>query len=298
VHDLAIGELRISFLSDGVFRPRPKYFGPDACQVQFEGLFDTQAGELADLPIGCFLIRGHGERVVLVDAGMGPAQEAESPDGPQDQDPDSYGELRGGSLPGQLNEAGVLPQEITDVIVTHLHQDHYGWLVAPGDGEFREARIWLDAAEYEYFLGLSRRPDFAEQQGSLSPAYMHRLGEHRAAGRVQLLDDDVDQVTELVQAIRAPGHTPGHRIVSVQAEGRRLLLLGDSATCPIQVAQPSWHSYGDVDVELAQRTRDWVWAQLQQPGTLGVGAHFPGLVPGFVDAGTPAGSGPTWRASW
>ena len=64
--------------------------------------------------------------------------------------------------------------------------------------------------------------------------------------------------------------------------GDRLLLLGDAITGPIQLDEPSWHSFGDVHPDLAERTRERLWAELSDGATLGVGAHFPNLRPGYV----------------
>jgi hypothetical protein len=64
--------------------------------------------------------------------------------------------------------------------------------------------------------------------------------------------------------------------------GDRLLLPGDAITGPIQLDEPSWHSFGDVHPDLAERTRERPWAGLSDGATLGVGPHFPNLRPGYV----------------
>lgn len=81
---------------------------------------------------------------------------------------------------------------------------------------------------------------------------------------------------------RQPRHTPGHLSVIVSAQGRRALLLGDAIICPVQLDEPTWHSIGDVDPELAKRVRDRLFRELEDPATLGAGAHFPELQFGRV----------------
>jgi hypothetical protein len=66
----------------------------------------------------------------------------------------------------------------------------------------------------------------------------------------------------------------------------RALLLGDAITCPVQLDEPSWHSIGDVDPALADRTRQRLWRELEGERTLGAGAHFPELRFGRVLPGT------------
>jgi hypothetical protein len=37
--------------------------------------------------------------------------------------------------------------------------------------------------------------------------------------------------------------------------GLRLLLLGDAITCPLQLEEPGWHSFGDTDPDVAHQAR-------------------------------------------
>jgi hypothetical protein len=53
----------------------------------------------------------------------------------------------------------------------------------------------------------------------------------------------------------------------------------------VQLDEPGWHSFGDVDAELAERTRQHLWREPEAPRVRGVGAHFPELRLGFVAAG-------------
>ena len=70
---------------------------------------------------GGFLVRS-GDRLVLIDAGVGPGQIG--PYGPAKR------VIRGGALLYSLALIGVALTDITDVILTHLHPDHYGWATA------------------------------------------------------------------------------------------------------------------------------------------------------------------------
>jgi hypothetical protein len=44
--------------------------------------------------------------------------------------------------------------------------------------------------------------------------------------------------------------------VLITSGRERALLLGDAITCPVQLDEPAWHSMGDLDVALADRTRN------------------------------------------
>jgi hypothetical protein len=110
-----VGDIEVSAVSDGTFVARPSYFGssaPDHARPEF-----FERGGAAWLPIGSFLIRDE-DRVLLVDAGLGPELK-HLPDGML---------LVGGQLLTGLAALGIRPAGVTDVICTHLHSDHVGWL--------------------------------------------------------------------------------------------------------------------------------------------------------------------------
>ncbi|MGY1739491.1 MULTISPECIES: MBL fold metallo-hydrolase [unclassified Blastococcus] len=264
---MRVGDIRVDAVSDGTFVARPAYFGaPPGAHPE---LFDR--GGAAWLPIGCFVVRA-GDRVVLVDAGLGPDAQ-DLPDGML---------LVGGQLPTGLRALGVAADEVTDVVCTHLHADHVGWLFdAAGEPVFGAATVWFGAADGDHFV---------DGPGEMAPHV--RAGFRRLAGDPALrpLQDDA-VVAPGVEALLAPGHTPGHLVVSVAAGDERLLLLGDAITCPVQHRERGWHSLGDVDPARAAGTRERLWAELADGRTTGVGAHFPLLAPGHVDGGPP----PRWR---
>ena len=110
-----IGDLRVDPVSDGTFVARPEYFGQHLEAGARPDFFSRHGA--AWLPIGCFVIRA-GDRIVLVDAGLGPDR--------QELTHDMH--LVGGQLLTGLRTLGVALAAITDVISTHLHADHVGWL--------------------------------------------------------------------------------------------------------------------------------------------------------------------------
>lgn len=266
---MQVGEIRVDAVSDGTFVARPSYFGaPSSAHPE---LFDRDGA--AWLPIGSFVVRA-GDRVVLVDAGLGPEAQR-LPDGML---------LVGGQLPVGLRALGVAPDDVTDVVCTHLHADHVGWLFDPrGEPLFPAAPIWFGAADAEHFV---------DGPGEMAPHV--RTGFHALAGSPRLRPLTADAVLAPgVEAVLTPGHTPGHLCLSLTSGQRRLLLLGDAITCPVQHGEPTWGSFSDVDPALADRTRQHLWRELADGRTTGVGAHFPQLAPGRV-AGAPA---PRWRTA-
>jgi len=255
---MRIGDVVIQPVSDGTFLARPGYFGAHVPPSAHPELFDRHGA--AWLPIGCFVIRA-ADRVVLVDAGMGPDL----------LDMSGGMQLVGGQLLTGLRAAGVAPGDVTDVVCTHFHVDHVGWLF---DLErrpvFERAALWFGAADWDHFVDGPGNMRAHIRDGLL--AHSDRLRPVR----------ETSPVAPGVTALPAPGHTPGHLCVVVSSGAERALLLGDAITCPIQLDEASWHSIGDVDPALADRTRERLWRELEGEHTVGAGAHFPELAFGRV----------------
>ena len=108
-------------------------------------------------PYNCLLARVE-EQVVLVDAGLGPY---EHPLGGA-----------GGRLEKQLRHAGVAPEDVDVVVVTHGHLDHIGGLCRDGEPRFPRARHTISRTACACCLRrVTRRailPSNSEGPGSIS----------------------------------------------------------------------------------------------------------------------------------
>ena len=220
-----IGEVVIHPIADGTFRASPSYFGEHARAEGHEELFTGDG--FAWLPIGCFLVRT-GERTVLVDAGMGPAM----------RDDGVRRLLVGGQLLVGLRAVGVAPGDVTDVVCTHLHADHCGWLfdrdAAP---VFPRATVWFGAHDWDHFVADPDTWMFDHIRHGFVPLVTRRSA--------RLVTEDTT-IAPGVTLTLTPGHTPGHLSVIVSSQGRRALLLGTPRR-PVQLDEPAWRSIGDVD---------------------------------------------------
>ncbi|HEV8298018.1 MAG TPA: MBL fold metallo-hydrolase [Acidimicrobiales bacterium] len=230
--------------------------------VPFRDLLDDDG--LLQHAYGGFLVRT-GDRVVLIDTGVGPDQIG--PYGPAQR------VIRGGQLLAHLAQLGVSPAEITDVVLTHLHPDHFGWATANGCTTFPNATVRCHALDWDHYVTKPGEAiaGFAAQLPGLAP-------------HLETWDHD-GPLLPGIDTQHAPGHTPGSTILVLSSGVERGLLLGDVVHCPVELVADEWASLGDVDRELARRTKLALVQELERDGTPAAGAHFPGLRFGRLLAG-------------
>ena len=186
------------------------------------------------LDFRCFAVRRPDGRTLLIDTGIGPAGS-----------PASWAPLPG-RLPDALAEAGITPADIDTVILTHLHEDHFGWSVdAHGTPTFPNANYVLQQAEVTDATG--------------GPVDNFVLGPLRRTGQLRTIDGQAALATtpggDTVIAIPTPGHTIGHQSVLVEGRHDRIVITGDVLVHAVQLADPDVGYVFEADEEVARTTR-------------------------------------------
>jgi glyoxylase-like metal-dependent hydrolase (beta-lactamase superfamily II) len=263
---LEIGGIRVTPLDDGIGRVRPgELYAAGGHAAGGRGVAEDDWAEHAEfldaegrleMPIGTFLLRV-GERVALVDAGYGPVAPAT---------------VSGARLPEHLAAAGVPPEDVTDVILTHLHADHIGWCAVDGSATFPAATYRCAAADWDHFVAAADDP--------AAPDRRYRQVAKATLGPIEDRFEPWTGETTLlpgVDAVPAAGHTPGCSTIVLSSGGERAVLLGDVVHHPVQLLDDEWERVVDVDEDQARRTQIEVVADLIRDRVPAVGAHFPGL---------------------
>ncbi len=122
-----------------------------------------------------------------------------------------------------LQQVGIAPEAVTDVILTHLHFDHAGGATRYSDaGEvvptFPNARYYVQKAQYEWALNPSEK----DRASFLAENYVPLF----EAGQLELLESD-GEIFPGISVITVTGHTPGQQMVRVQGGGQTLLFAAD-----------------------------------------------------------------------
>jgi glyoxylase-like metal-dependent hydrolase (beta-lactamase superfamily II) len=254
---LRVGELEVLVISDGVLPQPAETIATNGDPAEMAAWLDNMRLQPDEFmwPLNVVVVRS-GEQTVLIDSGVG--TEFHSP--------------RSGHLARRLEGAGIDPASITDVVLTHMHVDHVGGLLAEGlmGGLRSEVPIHLAAAEVEFWA----TPDFppfmpAPVRDVLGPVATRFLDKYRKQLRPF---EEQREVAPGVTVTRTGGHTPGHSVVRMASGDGRLTFLGDSVF-QNHFERPDWYNAFDHDPEEAVRVRTRLLRELAASRELLVAAH-------------------------
>lgn len=167
-----------------------------------------------------------------------------------------------------LAAAGVTPDQVELVLVTHAHADHIGGLTVERDGRrvpvYPNARHVMSAAEWTYWIDGDHAPGFRAWLASLARQHLVPL---REAGVLELTTG-VTEVAAGVTVIPTPGHTPGHLSIAIESGETRLLALGDVVIHEWNFEHPEWTAVTEVDRTVAVQTRREMLGRAARDGAL------------------------------
>lgn len=260
-----LASFEITALSDGhEIVPDPQsVFGTDQKKAVVEELLAAnflpkQAMQFSFAPV----LINTGSELVLVDTGNGEAGRKEG----------------AGRMLQSLKASGYKPEDVSVVVITHMHPDHIGGIMEGGKPTFANARYVTGRKEYDFWSDKARLGTKAERGHKLVEKLIVPL-----AGKFTFIKEG-DQVAPGITGINAFGHTPGHMIFRVESGTRTLMLTADTANhFVLSLQRPDWQVVFDWNKEQAAETRKKVFDMIAAERIPFIGYHMPFPSVGYVE---------------
>lgn len=196
--------------------PSPKY---EIYAIRYATIGDFQAAGMVpgadpsrkiDVAMMVWLVKGEG-RNILVDSGFY-----------RDQFFKQWKTIKDFQKPSEaLARVGLNPEDITDVIITHMHWDH-----ADGMDLFPKATIWIQKDEYTYYTGDAWHAK--KTHGGIDPDDVLTIVKLNMDGRVQLVNGDNQQILPGIACFTGGKHTYQSQYVSVSTAKGTVVLASDN----------------------------------------------------------------------
>ncbi|HAY3563987.1 TPA: MBL fold metallo-hydrolase [Elizabethkingia meningoseptica] len=266
-YQIKLGEIKVTALTDGTL------------PIDVEKLFDTgspgKPTELAnqaflqnpvEVSINVYLIQ-YGNKNILVDSGSG----------------ELFGKY-GGKLAESLKQTGITPEQITDILITHIHADHSGGLVIAGKKIFSKAIIHINKAELDFWLKEENKQKADDRtMGANEQTFRNAqdmITPYLQSKQVITFSGETENIVPYISAMPYPGHTPGHTIYVLNNTTEKVYFWGDLIHVPgLQFINPSLHVHFDVDMKEGKLKRNSFYERAASDKFLIAGAHisFPGI---------------------
>ncbi len=231
---LEVGRIRVHLLNDGFFAlDGGAMFGIIPKPLWSKEIPADEQNRIR-MSLHCPLATD-GSDAILVDTGVGERL--------SEKEREIFKVDRQGGLRARLGEIGLDPEDVTHVVLTHLHFDHLGGVVARGDDgrlrpAFPRARHFIQRSELTTAL--------APGDERVASAYRHAaecLEPLREAKLVEVCDGDTE-ITPRLRVVVTGGHTPSHQCPVLADAGASFIHLGDIAPTRAHL-RPAWNQAYD-----------------------------------------------------
>ncbi len=190
----------------------------------------------------CLLV-DTGSRLVLIETGFGHKRDAK------------YYQYKYISerttLADGIRKAGYEPSAVTDVIFTHLHDDHCGGAVNRSDGGVAEvvcpnATHWVSKKQWESAMNPNKREAAAYFSDNVLPLYEQ--------GLMRFVEAE-EEIIPGISVLLRHGHTAGQMLLLIHTPGRKWLYTADFIPSLTHIA-PVWVASVDIMPILALEEKE------------------------------------------
>ena len=262
ISEVLVGSLKVVALRDGeLFLPAGALV--NLSEEDSKTISSDESNQLAYSNVNAYLVQNK-EQTLLIDSGCR----------------DLFGPTCG-FVQEALKEAGLVPGDITDIFLTHLHPDHIaGTINADGSAVFENATLKVLDKEYNFWSSHDfdemdvNGADWANLAKAVLDAYKDRM---------ETLSFDSD-IAPGVTSVSIPGHTPGHSGFRVDDGRESLIQMGDILHVPnLQLIDPNVATVFDIDPEAALKSRREVLDMVSTDKLLCTSGHMLDLKFGHLE---------------
>jgi glyoxylase-like metal-dependent hydrolase (beta-lactamase superfamily II) len=256
-----IGRFDCISVSDGTYDYNPMHFFPDVAEsVVRQVLKKHSLNPDKIVSPYTFLFVDTGKNKVLCDMGAGRLG------------------TDTGKLLRNLKSAGVHPEEIDTILITHAHPDHIGGtLDEEGNPNYRNARYLMWKDEFDFWFSDEAFKKIVEHYSAiLQPEVFMRVARGQLGPvreRIVLMTEE-SEVLPGIHVHAAHGHTPGHIAVSFLSEGEELYFVGDAFIFPFLIEEPHLKPIFDIIPDMADTTKRLLCKQLSEKKAWVLAQHF------------------------
>jgi glyoxylase-like metal-dependent hydrolase (beta-lactamase superfamily II) len=254
---LQLGDFEITALNDGTLdlpvdnllqQPKPQ---------TLKALQHAYLGVPLETSVNAYLVNT-GAKLVLVDTGasglFGPTL---------------------GRLMASLKASGYTPEQVDEIVITHMHGDHIG---GASSAAFPNATLRIDKRDSDFWLSAEQ----VAKGGDGGKAIAALVKGFADAGRFKPFEGSAAgiEIVPGVKAFPAYGHTPGHSNYVAESKGQKIMFWGDLMhVAAVQFPDPSVTIQFDSDPKAARPARESAYAAAAKDGYYVAVTHvsFPGI---------------------
>ncbi len=195
-------------------------------KVLWQKTYPADENNLCNWAMRCLLVVD-GDRKILIDNGIGSKQ---------DEKWLAHYYLNGDdTLEKSLNSFGFKPEDITDMIITHMHFDHCGGSVkwnADKTGyelAFPNATYWTSKGQFEWATNPNRREEASYLKENIMPIY--------ESGKLKLIEEE-GEILPNISAKLYHGHTESQLIPHINCNGTTVVYMADLMPSASHIPMP------------------------------------------------------------
>jgi glyoxylase-like metal-dependent hydrolase (beta-lactamase superfamily II) len=197
-----------------------------------------------------------GDKLVLFDTGMGTSK--------------AFGPTTGRQQKS-MAEAGIKPEDIDAVVLSHAHIDHIGGIVGADDKPlFPNAQFYIAQSDFDFWT------DEGKMGSPLKDFVVHARKNLVPVRDRLVFFKDGQEFLPGIQAMAAPGHTVGHHMFMVTSDGKSFAFLGDLTHHQILLLEKPLMEFSyDTDPKQAAQSRVKMLTMLAANKIPVMSYHFP-----------------------